>query len=163
VVDERRGRRVIAAATLARSGRDEGKQVPLEIALDGRRYRELLLELDEGDDVPLRVERVRAVVRVPRLVFKAGPGRYRLLLDNPQASPARYDIASLRHEFLTWSAVPLEAGPLSANPGRRRAFSDYWSGAPPTIVLWTTLLLAVIALLVLTARVLRQPTTPPKA
>jgi hypothetical protein len=155
--------RLVAATTLARSGREEGAGAPLEVALDGARYAELLLQLDEGDDAPLRIDAARAVVRVPRLVFKAGPGRYRLLFGNREAAPARYDIASLRHEFLTYSAVPLEAEPLAPNPSRRRRFADYWSDAPPTLVLWGTLLLAVVALLALTARVLGRKAPPPKA
>jgi hypothetical protein len=162
-VEDRGGAgRVVAATTLARSGREEGSRAPLEVALDGGRYAELLLQLDEGDDAPLRIDAARAVVRVPRLVFKAGPGRYRLLLGNRDATPARYDIASLRHEFLNYSAVPLEAEPLATNPERRRRFADYWSDAPPTLVLWGTLLLAVVALLALTARVLGQEAPPPK-
>lgn len=159
----RRGERVITSSTLLRSGREEGRGAPLVIAGDGRRYRELTLEIEEGDDVPLRIQRVRGLVRVPRLAFKAAPGRYRLLLGNEEAAAARYDIASLRQEFLTYSAVPIEAEPLSRNPGRRRRASEYWKDAPPTLLLWGTLVLAVVALLVLTARVLRQPTVPPQA
>jgi hypothetical protein len=159
----RRGERVIASTTLARSGREEGPRAPLEIALDGRSYTEMLLEIEEGDDAPLTIERARGVVRVPRVVFKAAPGRYRLLLGNAEASQARYDIASLRQEFLTYSALPIEAGPLSKNAGHRRGASDYLKDAPPTLLLWGTLGLAVVALLGLTARILRQPTVPPGA
>jgi hypothetical protein len=35
--------------------------------------------------------------------------------------------------------------------------------APPTLLLWGTLLLAVVALLVVTARVLQKPPVPPGA
>jgi hypothetical protein len=157
------GGRVVAATTLARSGREEGAKAPLEVSLDGRRYPELVLQLDEGDNAPLRIERARALVRVPRLVFKAAPGRYRVLLGNREAAPARYDIAELRHEFLTYSAVPIEPEPLAPNPSRRRAWSDYVNDAPPTLLLWGTLLLAVVALLVVTARVLQKPPVPPGA
>ncbi len=156
----RRGRRVIAATTLARSGRDEGPRAPLLVALDGRLATELVLEIDEGDDAPLTLEAARGVVRVPRVVFKAAPGRYRLLLGNPEAAPARYDIVSLRREFLAYSAVPIEAGPLARNAGHRRRASDYLKGTPPTLLLWGTLALAVVALLALTARILRQPAPP---
>lgn len=157
----RRGERVIGSATLARSGREEGSPAPLEIAADGRRYRELVLEIEEGDNAPLQIQRVRGLVRVPRLAFKAAPGRYRLLLGNQEAAPARYDIASLRQEFLTYSAVPIEAEPLSPNPGHRRRASEYLKDAPPTLLLWGTLGLAVVALLGLTVRILRQPGVPP--
>jgi hypothetical protein len=159
-IEGRRGHRLVASATLSRSGREQGSAVPLELALDGRPYRELLLEIDEGDDAPLAIERARGVVRVPRVVFKASPGRYRLLLGNAEAAPARYDIQTLRQEFLAYSASPIEAGPLEKNPAHRRRASDYLKLAPPTLLLWGTLALAVVALLALTARILRQPSPP---
>jgi hypothetical protein len=162
-VEGRRGERVITRTTLARSGREEGSLPPLEIAADGGRYRAIVLEVEEGDNAPLRIDRARAVVRVPRLAFKAGPGQYRLLLGNEDIGPPRYDIASLRQEFLTHSAVVIEAGPLAGNAGHRRRAADYLKDAPPTLLLWGTLGVAVVALLGLTARILRQPTVPPQA
>lgn len=159
----RRGKRVIAQAMLARSGREQGSLRPLEIAADGGRYREVVLEVEEGDNVPLRIERARAVVRVPRLAFKARPGQYRLLLGNEDIDPPRYDIASLSREFLTYSAIVIEAGPLAGNPGHRRRAAEYLKDAPPTLLLWGTLGVAVVALLLLTARILKQPTVPPAA
>jgi hypothetical protein len=97
------------------------------------------------------------VVRVPRLAFKAGPGDYRILLGNRDASAPRYDIASLRREMLAYSALPATAAPAAANPAYRRRASDYFVSAPPTAILWGALIVAVIALLALTARILRQP------
>jgi hypothetical protein len=97
------------------------------------------------------------VVRVPRLTFKAAPGAYRILLGNRDATAPRYDLASLRQEVLSYSSVGVNAAPLEANAAYRRFAGDYFSDAPPTLLLWGTLLAAVAALVFITARVLRQP------
>lgn len=133
---------------------------PLELALDGARRSALRLEIDEGDDQPLTLNRAEGVVRVPRVVFKAGNGVYRLLLGNDEARAPSYDLATLSRELLAWSAVSLEPGGLEPNPAYRRRAADYFRRAPPTLLLWGALLLAVVGLLYLTARVLRG-TAPP--
>lgn len=156
----RHGPRVIVATVLSRSGREEGQPAPLRLGLDAGRHRELELEVEEGDNAPLAISAARGIVGVPRLAFKAGPGRYRLLLGNPDAQRPRYDIAGLRQDFLTYSALPLQAGPREPNLSHRRSVSDYLREAPPTLLLWGTLAAAVLALLLLTARTLRQPPQP---
>ncbi len=131
-------------------------ETPLTIALDGRRHAALLLEIDEGDNAPLVLTEAAAFARVPRVTFKAAPGEYRLLLERDDATPPRYDLATLRQEVLAYSAVPVTARAPEDNPAYRRRAVDYVAGAPPTLVLWGTLLLAVAGLLVLTVRVLRK-------
>jgi hypothetical protein len=130
---------------------------PIAIALDGSPVSELTLDVDEGDNAPLTLRGVQAVVRVPRLTFKAAPGAYRILLGNRDATAPRYDLASLRQEVLSYSSVGVNAAPLEANAAYRRFAGDYFSDAPPTLLLWGTLLAAVAALVFITARVLRQP------
>ena len=147
----RLARTVDARATRAPSVR------PIAIVLDGTWLSELTLEVDEGDNAPLTIQAAHAVVRVPRVTFKAAPGEYRLLLGNREATAPRYDLASLRQEVLAYSAVDAEAAVREANPGYRRFAGDYFTDAPPTLLLWGTLLAAVAALLFLTLRVLRQP------
>ncbi len=127
---------------------------PLVIALDGRRHATLQLEIDEGDNAPLTLARAEAIVRVPRLTFKARAGFYRVLLDRPDAEAPRYDSNALRGEMLAYSSVPVAAAAPEDNPAYRRRAADYLVGAPPTLVLWGTLLAAVVGLVVLTARVL---------
>ena len=156
LADQAHGPSLLAAATLARSGREEGPSRPLELGLGSRRVSELRLEIEEGDNAPLNLEVVRALVPVPRLAFKAGPGRYRLLLGNEDAAAPRYDIAALRQEFLTYAALPLAASPLDKNPGHRRRLSEHFRGASPTLLLWGTLGFAVVALLLLTARIVAE-------
>jgi hypothetical protein len=151
-----RDRDEVASVVLAR--REQARpEAPCWIALDGRRHRELVLEIDEGDNAPLDIRAVRAVVKVPRLAFKARPGAYRLLLGNDDVAAPRYDLAALRQEVLAYSAVPAPAGPLEANARYRRSGRDYLTGAPKTLVLWGTLLASVVGLLLLTLRVLRAP------
>ena len=99
-------------------------------------------------------------VSLPRLVFKADVGSYRLLLGNPEATAPRYDLLSLRQEVLAYSARSVEASPLEPNPAFRRSAADYFRATPPTALLWGALVVAVAALLFLTARVLRSERQP---
>ena len=143
--------------------RGPGEEGPIEVALDGRRVGELTLEIDEGDNAPLTLSAAQGVLSVPRLVFKARPGSYRLLLGNLQADAPRYDLATLRHEVLCYSARVATAGPLEVNPAYRRGVSEYFRATPPTLLLWGVLIVAVAALLWLTLRILRAEPAPPKA
>ena len=115
-----------------------------------------MLEVEEGDNAPLPLQRVAGLVRVPRVVFKATAGRYRLLFGNPDAPPPRYDLAALRREVLSYSAVGLEAGTAEDNGALRRSPWGRLGARPPGLLLWTALGGAVVALLLLTARILRQ-------
>jgi uncharacterized protein DUF3999/F5/8 type C domain-containing protein len=134
---------------------------PLVIPLDGQRVESLTLEVADGDDARLSLVSAAGRVALPRLVFKAAAGSYRLLLGNSEASAPRYDLASLRQEVLSYSARPVQAAGVQQNPEFRRSAREYFRGAPPTALLWGTLVVAVVALLLLTARVLRAPSAPP--
>lgn len=152
--------RVVASQVASRTRElDDAAVVPCRIPLDGGWHRELWLEIDEGDNTPLEIESVHAVVSVPRVAFKARPGAYRVLVGNDNARAPQYDLASLRQEVLAYSAVAAEAGPIVANPRFRRRGADYLKQAPPTLVLWGTLVAAVVGLLLLTVRILRSPVT----
>lgn len=149
----RPGERTLWTGRLERGEGQAGAQV---VTLDGARRRELTLEIDDGDDQPLVPTRVLARVSVPRLTFKAGPGTLRLLLGCADATPPRYDIDTLRRELLTYSASPLGLGAAQDNPDHRRRAGDLLRQAPSTLLLWGTLGVAIVALLLLTARILRQ-------
>ena len=157
-----RGERVVFRGLLARRAdpRVQGGPPPLTLPLDGSRRSELVLEIDDGDNAPLTLTAARGVLAVPRITFKAGPGAYLLLLGNREATGPRYDLASLRQEVLAYSALAASATPAEANPAFRRFASDYLADAPPTLLLWGTLLGAVVALLLLTARAIREPPGP---
>jgi hypothetical protein len=134
-----------------------GNVPPIRLALNKLATSQLTFEIDEGDNAPLTLLGADGVVRVPRLSFKAEPGQYRLLLDNDDALPPRYDLAALRQEVLAYSAVGLTAGPAEPNRAYRRFAFEYFENTPSTFLLWGTLIVAVVALLFLTVRILRQP------
>lgn len=149
----RPGERVLWAGRLERR---DGQSEMLSVALDGEARHELTLEIDDGDDQALVPTRARVRVRVPRLTFKAGPGHLRLLLGCADAEPARYDIDALRRELLTYSATPLEVFASQDNSDHRRRVGDLLRHAPSSLLLWGTLAAAIVALLWLTVRMLRQ-------
>jgi len=159
-----RAERTLYSGTLSRrpsaeSGR-AGESPPLVIPLDGSRVAELRLEIGDGDNAPLSVTGATGRVPLPRLLFKADVGSYRLLLGNPDAAAPRYDLLSLRREVLAYSARPVEASPAEPNPAFRRSAAGYFRDTPPTALLWGALVVAVGALLFVTTRVLRQPPPP---
>jgi hypothetical protein len=155
-----RGERAAWSGTLARPYPRQGVKTPppqpFVLPLEGARVAELTLEIEEGDNAPLTLTGARGFVNVPRIAFKAAPGAYRLLLGNTDARPPRYDIASLRQEVLSYSALPVKPGGLERNPAFRRRAADYFKDAPPTVILWGALLAAVIVLVLLTARIVKH-------
>ena len=166
--DGRRGERRLYSGTLRRrpdAGADAtrpgaAEPTPVTIPLGGARVSSLALEIDDGDNAPLSFERVDAVVAVPRVVFKAGPGAYRMLLGNREVDAPRYDLAALRRELLAYSAVPVEASALAPNAAFRRSLGEYFKNAPTTLVMWVVVIAGVVALLALVARVVREPSRP---
>lgn len=117
---------------------------------------EMRLEMDDGDNAPLDIRSAHAVVRVPRVVFKAAPGSLRLLLGNSTAPAPRYDIAGLRGELLAYSAVPARAGDMTENRNARRNWSGLFDAAPRSAVVWGAILIALVALVGLTVRTIRS-------
>ncbi|MGE0464124.1 MAG: DUF3999 family protein [Vicinamibacterales bacterium] len=149
----------VATAVVAASAREGAAdeawvEIPLDIAAG-----ELTLEIDDGDNAPLTLRQAQAVAPVPRVTFKAGPGAYRLLLGNDEATPPSYELGTLAREVLAWSAVPVAVpdplGP-AANPAYERGVTDLIREAPPALVLWGSLGVALVVLLGLTWRILRR-------
>jgi hypothetical protein len=149
------------AAVQRRPPRDAEQPAALRLEWAPTFVRELELEVDEGDNAPLTLAGVRGLVRVPRITFPAGPGAFRVLLGNAEAERPRYDLAGLRAEVLAFSAVPVVPQDAVANGAYRRGVGEYFRDTPPTLVLWGTLVLAVLGLGWLTARVLRHPPAGP--
>jgi hypothetical protein len=130
---------------------------PIRLSWSAEPLREIEIEVENGDNAPLELSGAEGFVRVPRLTFQAGSGSYRVLLGHAEAEAPQYDLASLRREVLAYSAVGIPLGPSRANPAFRRYAGDFLKDAPPTLLLWGTLLATVGALLWLALRVLRQP------
>ncbi|HTM30894.1 MAG TPA: DUF3999 family protein [Vicinamibacterales bacterium] len=157
----------IATATLA-SGRHGDRTEPASVQLQvgAPLSSEWWLEIADGDNAPLTLLEAQAVVPVPRVTFKAAPGTYRLLLGNTEAAAPSYELGVLRQEVLAYAAVPLNLGDSKGeeiNPAYQRDLADYVRDAPPRVVLWTTLGVAVLALLFLTRRIVRRSPPPPGA
>lgn len=117
---------------------------------------EMRLEVDDGDNAPLDLRSAHAIVRVPRVVFKAAPGTLRLLLGNRSATAPRYDIAGLRGELLAYSAITARAGDMTENRNARRNWSGLLDAAPRSAVVWGAILVALVALVGLTVRTIRS-------
>ncbi len=115
----------------------------------------MTLEVDDGDNAPLDLRSAVAIVRVPRIVFKAAPGTLRLLLGNRSAEAPRYDIAGLRSELLAYSAIAAHAGALGDNQGSRPSLFSGFDTAPRGALVWTAILVAIVALVALTLRTLK--------
>jgi hypothetical protein len=115
----------------------------------------MTLEVDDGDNAPLNLQNAVAIVRVPRIVFKAAPGNLQLLLGNRGAEAPRYDIAGLRSELLAYSALKAQAGALSVNQGASETLFSRFDRAPRGALVWTAILVAIVALVGLTLRTLK--------
>jgi len=156
--DERRARSLWSGRIERRPAADAVAPAdPIRLSWNPEPVRELEIEVENGDNAPLVLASAEGFVSVPRLTFQAGSGAYRLLLGNAEAVAPRYDLASLRREVLAYSAAAVPLGASRANPAFRRYAGDFLKDAPPTLLLWGTLLATVGALLWLTLRVLRQP------
>jgi hypothetical protein len=151
--------RLLASGTLQRHAQDAaGLHI---LTLTGERLPELILEIDDQDNSPLGIERVSGVLRAPRLAFKLTPGEgYRLLLGDPDTEPPHYDIETLRQSVLDYAALPAQLSKLEPNRAYRARASDYLLHAPPTALLWGSLLLAVAVLLGITIRLLGKTPAP---
>ena len=119
------------------------------------RLRALTLEVDDGDNQGLDLRAAWAIVRVPRVVFKAAPGALRLLLGNEGAEPPRYDITGLRGELLSYSAVRATAGAMNENTGAGETLFSRFQNAPQGTLVWGAIIMAVVALIALTLRTLK--------
>jgi hypothetical protein len=115
----------------------------------------MTLEVDDGDNAPLDLRSAVAIVRVPRIVFKAAPGNLRLLLGNRGAEAPRYDIAGLRSELLAYSAIAAHAGALAENQGSRPGLLSGFETAPRGAVVWAAIIVAIVALVGLTLKTLK--------
>lgn len=128
------------------------------------RIAQLRLEIDNGDNPALTLQRVTGLVTLPRLAAKLdGSTRYRMLFSATRVEPPRYDIETLRRELFDYAAVRAGFGPISANPQYRTRAADLLqdpSSTRATMILWGVLLVAMVALVGLTLRLLR---TPPKS
>lgn len=145
----------LGSGTLSRRPGSQGSW--LEVVFSRTRAGSFGLIVDDGDDAPIELQAAKAEVLVPDLFLAAPEGDYTLLVGQPAAPAARYELARARDLVLSVSAEPMEAGPLQRNP----AFSP-----PPAeskteqYALWAVLAIAAIALSALTLRLARREGEP---
>lgn len=119
---------------------------------------ELSLVVDEGDNAPLPLREPTLLLPSYRLrFFRDAHTPLTLLYGRLDLEAPRYDLALLAPRLLGAPAQDVV-------PGSEHATTDV-TGVTPTIVFWCALALAVLALIVLIARLLRpgdgQQATPP--
>lgn len=150
---------VLCSATILRlSEEDAGLH---RLPLPGHPVRELILEVDNGDNPPLEIPQVLGVVAVPRVIYKGDAQKaYRLLIGNPTAQSPTYDLASLSSVLIEYPSRLAELGELTSNTGYRPP-GNYFQEGRMNLVLLGVLLLCVVVLLLLSLRLVRAPHAPP--
>lgn len=157
------GRRVeLARGTLSRLPDDAS---PLEIALSGVRVSRIELVVEDGSDAPIELERVELSIPSLSLFLAAPRGEYRLFAGDEGASPPDYEVARAADLVLSVRAADGEVGAPSANPAHVTP-PWYESADLSTWIVWAVLVLAVLALGLVTLRVARaapseEPEQPP--
>jgi hypothetical protein len=151
---------VTIAAAAWRHADPELPAPALTMELPALRVAELSLVIDEGDNAPLPLRGATLLLPAYRLrFFRDAQTPLTLLYGRSDISAPRYDLALLAPRLL---GAPAQDVVASAE----RETSDV-TGVTPTIVFWCALALAVLALVVLIARLLRPgggaPTTPAAA
>lgn len=137
------------------------QRLTFSLPADLPRVAHLRLEIDNGDNPPLALRSATGLLALPRLAAKLdGSTRYRMLFSAASVDPPRYDIETLRRELFDYAAVRAGLGARSANPQYRARAADLLQNASSTNatwVLWGVLALAMLSLVALTLRLLRQP------
>jgi hypothetical protein len=138
-----------------RLSRPIGDETPVLVPLPGARADELRLEVRDGDDAPLPLRSAQARVVLPVLYLTAPQGRYDLLLGAPASERPRYELERVREVVLAVEAAPIAAAALTENPRFSRVARLGQPGSARVWALWTVLLGAAAALVVLTLRMAR--------
>ncbi len=149
------GDRVLASTRLER--RTAGTPFRIELA-GAPRVADLELEIVDGDDPPLTPTSATLVLASRRVLFPAQPGRYRALLGNPDAATPQYELASARELAVGLPAAEAEASSLDSNPRYHRP-SALATRSGRTVALWMALGVSVLALVALTLKLVREPTS----
>ena len=140
---------VVTSATWAH-GEPERAAPPLSMALPSLSEKDLVLEIDEGDNQALRLGAMRLLLPSQRIRFpRTSDGPLRLLYGDTALTAPRYDLALLAPRLVGVPTVEIDAG--AEEPTRAAAVADR-----PRIIFWASLVLAVIVLLGLMARLMRD-------
>ncbi|MDD5628175.1 MAG: DUF3999 family protein [Elusimicrobia bacterium] len=143
-------------------------QVPEDLALSLDHFPaqpKLSLEIENGDNPPLRLRSCQCFYRSPRLLFKASPGKDLFLYyGQADASSPTYDLSLAARELL--SAQPAKA---ELSPEEPLKVKPWWEAPKPAgamrYVFWGGMVLVVAVLLLVIVKLLpAEPEAPrPKA
>ncbi len=158
VGDERgaRYRRSLGQATWARTPGQV--PTPLELELIGRpESATLILETDNGDNPPLKLDQFEVTAAVPRLVFTLGTPAADLFLyyGNPRARPPSYDLSLVARELQT--AEKATATLRAAEQLQPGAWRNRGAGGLGSPILWVVLALVAGGLVALIVGLLPKP------
>ena len=131
------------------------KPQPLAIALTDRlQTKSLWIETDNGDNPPLKLDRLQAFVPVIRLICKTDGGDpIDLVYGNSAASAPRYDLSLVSNALLNSSRSPATLGSVqTVTPS-----SNLLQGAHSGVIFWAVLALVVVLLLIIVAKLLPKP------
>jgi hypothetical protein len=152
--------RTLAAGRLVRRSDDHG---PLTIVGGPwRRVRSLDLVIENGDEMPLVFRGARARAVLPEVALAAPAGTYRLLVGNPDDTAPSYELARVRDVVLAMDATTVPPGRLEANPSYSVRARYESSAGRDTALLWTILIVAVLALGGFTLRLARAEGGTPR-
>ncbi len=134
-----------------RLARRERQTEAVSVELGGARVQQASLVVHDGDDAPLVLQRAVAQVQSWAVLSVLKPGRYRILVGNPEAEQPEYELARAGSQLLGGEATPLTPKPLIANPQhdpQLRAVKQ----RGPTVLLWALLGIIGAGLAVVTLR-----------
>ena len=126
-------------------------QLPMSLP----RQTTLSIEIIDGGDAPLTIERVHLRIATMALQLVAVAGRYRLVAGNPDAEPASYELRSLESVVAQLDAAQIHADALLANPAYSASARLRAGGARERVLVWLVLGAAVLILGFLTLRMAR--------
>jgi hypothetical protein len=145
------GERVLGSGRLIKAAESSREAQHVSIGQPSRS--DIAIRIADGDNAPLTLSGVRAVVLRRRVNFVFAPGdRLTLAADNPAASAPQYDLALVAERVLASPAEPATLGAVVRTPEAKKA-------APPWF--WLFISGAAVILFLAVARALRQEPTPP--
>jgi hypothetical protein len=158
VADDRGGRyrRVLGRAswtqTPARANRE------FRLSFEGRPQSDtLVLEINNGDNAPIELERFQLFLPVTRVLFKARPeDQLKLYYGHAQAGAPQYDLNLVANELL---AAEKFVATLAAEEQLKQT-REILPAGNGNVVLWVVLGLVVAVLLIIISRLLPKVAAP---
>ena len=151
--DRQREARVDTLATTRWTHAEQDRSAPpLIFDVPERRAGDIVLMVDEGDNQPLPIDRVRLLLPSYAVrLYQPDNQALRLLYGSREVSPPQYDLALLAPQVMGAPARELHAGPEQPGGGAQATATF----VPPP-VFWGSLAAAVVVLLGVIVRLIRK-------